>query len=102
MQLQQHSCTTRRANWCTSVPTATALVAESRADSLSVYWTAYCLGTHRTRHRSMGAVASAARREKPRRLLMVPSKAYITQIRLHGDRLLFCVVAALLLVSLAL
>jgi methyl-accepting chemotaxis protein len=33
---------------------------------------------------------------------MVPSNAYITQIRLHGDRLLLCVVAALLLVSLAL
>jgi methyl-accepting chemotaxis protein len=33
---------------------------------------------------------------------MVPSKAYLTQIRLHGDRLLLCVVAALLLVSFAL
>lgn len=33
---------------------------------------------------------------------MLPNKAYITQIRLHGDRMLLCVVAALLLVSFAL
>jgi hypothetical protein len=34
-----------------------------RADSLSVYWTAYCSGTHCAHNRSTEAVASAVRSE---------------------------------------
>jgi hypothetical protein len=34
-----------------------------RTDSLSVYWTAYCSGTHCTHNRSTEAVASAVRSE---------------------------------------